>query len=730
MAAPLPGSTGTLPTSTAAPSGFTGAAGTAYNQTLAQSPDVFGTQTSVANANAVAAMTPAEKQAYYIRYNSNNANHGIAGAIVKYGPAIMAAIATAGVGSGVGAAVGGGLTGGAVGGAAAGATTALTNNIVNGTPLTLGNLAKDTLVGAATGTAASLAKPAVTALSSATGLPTSASQAIVKGGVGALGAGLSGASPLAGAVSGAAGSLIASGAGSLGASSGVASSIGKLASGAINSAVAPSNVSTGVNAGLGALGTVGSLASGGNGNMATTATGAPMSSTQTGLGIGNSLLGTVGGLVGAAGGIEQGNANGNVLSNATNAASIGTNTGYTGPNSTATINNGQVSTGLTGGLNTASTNLGGLAGQQSGIASSFNGITPANVQGAINSQAGQVAPTGTQGQLNAQSGLQGQVQGSETGLIGAATNQFNNPLTSNLQSAAQTQLGTAGSDFTNTYNTQLAALNQQLALPAAQAQSQLNDAEFGRGQLGTSGGALQTQAFATGLGQAFLGNQQTAFNEATTAQNSATNNAATLNAGANSNLNTANSLLANAYGQFNNTSALNTNTANSIFNQNSQISQLGNQYGQQNLNNQITSAALPAQLAGAYGANANTAITGATGLNNIANAGASSALAAGTQQGNQANNANANAARIVSSGATTNGLTGVGAALNGIGSTNLLGGIGSAFNALTGGTANTQPIGTNFTNAATTGDNSLVNEASGDVNSLPDPSYDTLDFGP
>lgn len=702
----------------------------AYNAALANPANIAGNmQQSYAESKGVAAMTPAEQQAYDIRYSSNNANHGIAGLITKYGPAVIMGIAGAGVGSGVSAAVGGGIAGGAAGGAAAGATTALANSAVNDAPLTLGSLAKGALIGGATGALGSVAKPAAGALSGATGLSAPVSQALVKGGIGAIGAGLSGSNPLTGAVSGAVGSLASSGAGSLGASSGVAGAIGKLAGSGAGSAVGGSNVSNGVSAGLGTLGSVGSLI--GNGSMATTATGSPANSTNTGLGIGNSLLGTVGGLVGNIGAIQQGNAAGNVLSNTQNAAGIGTNTSYTGPGGSATINAGQVKTGLAGGLSTANTNLGNLAGQQSGIASSFNGITPANVQGVINSQAGQKAPAGTQAALVQQQGAQGAVQQNQMGLMGAGTAEFNNPLTSNLQQAAQTQLGTAGSDFTNTYNTQLAALNKQLALPAAQAQSQLNDAEFGRGQLGTSGGALQTQAFATGLGQAFMGNQQTAFNEATTAQNSATNNAATLSGAANSNLNTANSLLANAYGQFNNTSALGTNTANSIFNQNSQISQLGNQYGQQNLNNQITSAALPAQLAGAYGANANGAVTGATGLNNIGLSGFSAALGAGTQQGNQANNALSNAAHIVGPGASTNGLAGVGNALNGIGGTNLLGGIGSAFNALTGGgTANTQPISTNYGGYATSGDNSLGSET-GDLSQYyTDPSWDNLDFGP
>lgn len=742
---------GTIPVTgggtAAQPNPFTGnsaAVTNAYNTALQDPRNTAGNmQSSYATSAALNAMTPAERQAYQSRWMGQNTGGFWNTLNTQVLPAVLLAAASGGLGAGVGAAASGtlGATGGAVaGGAAGGAVGAVGGSIINDTPLTLGAVGKGALVGGVTGALGSLAKPAAGALSSSTGLSQGASNALVKGGIGAIGSAVSGGNPLAGAASGVAGSLASSGAGSLGAAPGVASAVGKvaggIASGAVNSPPKNSNVSNGVNAGLGALGTAGAIA-GGN-NMAASPlpvnTNGASGATGTGLGIGNSLLGSVGGLIGAAGGIQQGNANGNVLSNTQNAAGIGTNTSYTGPNSTAAINNGQVQTGLTGGLNTANQNLGTLGAQQSQIAASFGNAAPTNVQNAINSQAGQQAPQGTQGALNAQGQLQTAVQGSQLGLIGAGQQQLGNSLTGNLQNAAQNQLSTAGSDFNTTYNNQLNSLNAQLALPAAQAQSQLNDQEFGRGQLGTSGGALQTQAFATGLGQAFMGNQNQAFNQAMSAQNSATSNAATLSGAANNNLSTANSLLANAYGQFNNTSALNTNTANSIFNQNSQISQLGNQYGQQNLNNQITSAALPAQLAGAYGANANQAISGATGLNNIAAGGATQALAAGTQQGNQANNALANAAHIVGPGATTNGLTGIGSALNGIGGTNLLGGIGSAFGALTGGgggsTAGGGNVQTDYGQYATTGDNSIGSEM-GDLSGYySDPSYDQLDFGP
>lgn len=450
---------------------------------------------------------------------------------------------------------------------------------------------------------------------------------------------------------------------------------------------ASSNVQAGIVGGAAAANAVGSSI--GNNNMAVvnpqTYGANPIGGAlQTGVGLGSTLLGTIGSA-------QAGNTVGNVLSNAQNGTGVGTNTSYAGPNSTGTINSGQVQSQLSGGLNLANTGLGTIAQQQTGLASANPGQLPQNVSNAINQQAQQNSqvPQGTQAQLNQQSGLQGQVQGSQLGLMNAGQQQMTSPLTGNLQAAAQTQLNTAGQDFNTTYKNSLNSLNAALVNPTQNAEAELANTQFGRGTLGTSGGALQTQAFATGLGQAYMGNQQTAFNEATNAQNSATANAATLNAGANNNLSTANSLLANAYGQFNNTSQLNTNTANSIFGQNSSISQLGNQYGQQNVGNQITAAQLPASLAGQNIQNANQAISGASGLTGIANAGTSAALAAGTQQGQQYNQAGQVSANVLNSNGFAqtggNGLGAIGAGLSSaFGSNGVANGIGGALGKLTG----------------------------------------------
>ena len=597
------------------------------------------------------------------------------------------------------ASAGGGVAGGAITGAAAGigggAATGLLTSGTSG-----GAIGKDALKGGLTG--------AVTGglnglNSTGLGLP----QPLTGAAGGAVKSAITGGNPLVGALSGAGSGL--------GAMTGIAgaSQLGGMAGTALgNEFMLPSiagaspGVMSGLNSGMSAIGQTGNIA--GN-NMAagqsTTNSGTDLGGAiNTGLGIGTTLLGSLGNA-------QNANAVGNVLSNAQAGTGVGTNTSYTGPNATGAINNGQVSNQLGGGLNLANTQLGNFANQQAAIATGIGGQTPAPVQSAINQAGTNVAgPTSTNPLLGQQYGNQQAVEGAQAGLIGQGQNVLNNPNVGAFNNAAATQLNTAGSDFTNTFNNSLTALNKQLELPTQQAESELANSQFGRGQLGTSGGALQTQAFATGLGQAYLGNQQTAFNEAMNAQNSATSNAGILQGAGNNVLATGNNLLANAFGQFNNTSQLGTNTANSIFGQNSNISQLGEQYGQNQVNNATLGQTLPATLAGQYGANANAAITGGiTGANNIANSGTTAALAAGTQQGNQYNNANFASGSILNSRGFgqygQNGLASIGAGIgSALGSNGVGGGIGNLISGALGG----NPAGNMEIGAGTgTGDGTL-----------------------
>lgn len=659
----------------------------------------------------------------------------------KFMSTVLPLATAAGLGGAFGPAIAGAV-GATSGGVAAGAITGATTG-ASGAALTGQSVGKGALVGAVGGGlgAAASGGSASGAVNNATGIGTTASNALVKGavgaGVGALGAkvggGNVGAGAISGGVGGAVGSLATSGSGSLGASPGVAGAIGsiagKVAGSTAGAAAGGNNISQGISHGVNAIGAAGAIAGG-----TSMANGSPgTSNVGQGLGLGNSLLSTVGGVVGAVGGIQQGNANGNVLSNAQAGSGIGTNTSITGPNGTSTINNGKTTVGLSPGLGLANTQLGTFAGQQAGLAQTAGQQTGTS-QAFANKQAttGSALPTSTNGALANNSVRQTGVLGNETGLMAAGNNVINNGGASDFASAAKDQLGNLNTDFNSVYNNSLSALNDALKDPTAQAESQMADAQFGRGQLGTSGGALQTQAFAKGLGQAYLGNQQTAFNEATNTRNSDVSNAGALSGAGNNILNTGNSLLANAYGQFNNTSQLNNTTANSMFGQSQAISQLGNQYAQENFNNATTMAKLPGQLADQYATNANLGIQGATGINNIGLNNTKLALDVGTQQGNQYNGAMGNAAKVVASGQPTNGLTSIGGALSTIGNSNLLGGIGSAFKSAVGGTANngsaSNPIMAGYD---ASGNIDYSDPSAGDYSQFaPDNNNFSMDFGP
>lgn len=132
--------------------------------------------------------------------------------------------------------------------------------------------------------------------------------------------------------------------------------------------------------------------------------------------------------------------------------------------------------------------------------------------------------------------------------FGVASGNINpaNANANNFYGAASTQLQAAGQDPTAYANGVYSNLTAQ-AKPWEDAQTAaLQDSQFGKGQAGTSGGALQTQAFAQGLGTADLQRQITAQQMGQQQQAQAVSNAGQLS-GAGS------SLLQNAFSNFNTT---------------------------------------------------------------------------------------------------------------------------------------------------------------------------------
>jgi hypothetical protein len=182
---------------------------------------------------------------------------------------------------------------------------------------------------------------------------------------------------------------------------------------------------------------------------------------------------------------------------------------------------------------------------------------------------------GTQDMLARLFGSNGAAAGGASSLMGTGFGQLNNPLIGQAFGAAGANIGNAGNDFTSTYNNVLQRQLQSLQRPTELAKASLDDSLFQRGQMGSSAGGLQTEAFARGLGEAQNQAATNAYSTALGARNSDIGAANTF-AGIGSNgMQLGNSLLSNAFGQFNNTNAIGGNLANSIFNQNLGINNSG-----------------------------------------------------------------------------------------------------------------------------------------------------------
>lgn len=257
-----------------------------------------------------------------------------------------------------------------------------------------------------------------------------------------------------------------------------------------------------------------------------------------------------------------------------------------------------------GNLTGVNSGLQGLAGSLVGQAQGINGL-PSNVSGAnqyMQSQLGNL--------YNYQGGNANAFSQAAGALPGASTN------ANNFYGAANSQLTAAGQDPSTYANGVYNNLTAQ-AQPWEQAQTAaLQDSEFGKGQSGTSGGALQTQAFAQGLGTADLQRQITAQQMGQQQQAQAVTNASSLSGAGNA-------LLTNAFSNFNTTGANGANTANSAFGQ-----------ANTNVNTQSNLAGLPAQLQQLLLGNSGAALNQQGGIQTQANSLFNTGLSANQANGN------------------------------------------------------------------------------------------------
>jgi hypothetical protein len=154
----------------------------------------------------------------------------------------------------------------------------------------------------------------------------------------------------------------------------------------------------------------------------------------------------------------------------------------------------------------------------------------------------------------------------------------------------------AGQGFDTTYQDVLSNLRQQAAPFEERQLNQLQNDLFGSGRLGTTGGALQTEAFARGLGQADLQRQLSARNEARAVQDQALAQAQGL-AGLGSGVRGLDDqLLSSAFGRFNQTAQLAQNLGQQRFGNSILLNQQGYERALQGLNTSMQLQQFPGQL--------------------------------------------------------------------------------------------------------------------------------------
>jgi hypothetical protein len=214
---------------------------------------------------------------------------------------------------------------------------------------------------------------------------------------------------------------------------------------------------------------------------------------------------------------------------------------------------------------------------------------------------------------------------------------------------AAEQLGQAGQGFPGVYDSTLANLRQQAQPFEQRAFDTLQNDQFGSGRLGSTGGGIQTEAFARGLGQADLSRQLAATGEARATQQNAFQIGQGL-AGVGGNLTgIQDQLLGSAFGRFGQSLGL----AQDLNSQRFQRGLLGNQltydragslFGQE-----ANFAQLPMQFDALRLNNVQSALAGQGGINNQALQNFQMGLAANQAAANARIGAGSNMAAIVGS---------------------------------------------------------------------------------
>lgn len=183
-----------------------------------------------------------------------------------------------------------------------------------------------------------------------------------------------------------------------------------------------------------------------------------------------------------------------------------------------------------------------------------------------------------------------------------------------LFQGANAQFGNLNQTYDQSFNRTLSTLREQARPEEERAFAGLTDNLFATGRLGSTGGALQTEAFARGLGQADLSRQLAAGNEARLAQQNALGLGQGLFNAGTQGMGLQDQLINNAFGRFGQTAQLTADLnqarfARSMYGNETQYNRAQNMLG-----TQINLAGLPASLQAAQLGNVNTALQGQSGI--------------------------------------------------------------------------------------------------------------------
>lgn len=268
----------------------------------------------------------------------------------------------------------------------------------------------------------------------------------------------------------------------------------------------------------------------------------------------NQILSGLGGLAGAYGSYQSGKNQQQGVGNLLKQPGIN-QMPFTGPGGTANAGaggiNSQLGQGLAGNFSGANQFVGNQLGNMGGATRGLLNSTQTS-----NNQLGSLFG-GIQGQLGQTGQLMNQAQGV-----------FGNGMTSAADQAAMSNMQQGGQNFNNVYQGSLSNIMGALRPQQDQQAAAMQDQQFGRGQMGSSGGALQTRAMYQGFGQADLAAQQQAYNQALSQQQQNVNAATAYSGIGNQNLALGGNLMNSAFSNFNQLTGMGGQLANSQFGNN------------------------------------------------------------------------------------------------------------------------------------------------------------------